>query len=226
MADDKKEWTAPLAASGKVELKGRMDGTCIHCGVPMGNFLGAMTPDGPLHNDCIPAFKRLQVERCAHCDCVLRESRTIIGGKKLHPECVNDFKAKKPFVPPRKEGMLNKFAIGRSFLGSKNWKERYFVVSKESGLAYFDDKAAFDAGKPPKNAIAMTPEVRMVTKPTRLVHEAAANPSTDIVIFFKEGGKEHKLLISCKNWPEHNEWCRVLESYIKVVDDPKDLKDS
>jgi hypothetical protein len=207
-------------------VKGRLEGVCIHCGVNMGNFLGTMTPDGPIHNECIPAFKRLQIERCVHCDCVLREARTVIGGKKMHPECVADFKAKKPFEPPRKEGALMKFAVGRSFFSGKNWKERYFVLSKQTGLAYFENKQAYSSGKPPKNAVMLTPQVRMITKPTRLIHKDATNPSTEIIIVFFEGGEERRLLIACKNWQEHDEWVRTLETYVKNVDDPRDIRDT
>lgn len=223
---------APAAAEasspkqGEAAPRGRLEGKCIHCGVNMGNFLGTMTPDGPIHNECIPAFKRLQVERCVHCDCVLREARTIIGGKKLHPGCVPDFKAKKPFEPPRKEGILSKFAVGRSFFSGKNWKERYFVLSKQTGLAYYENAQAYQSGKPPKNAVMLTPQVRMITRPTRLIHKDAMNPSTEIIIVFNEGGQERRLLMACKNWEEHDEWVRVLEMYIKNVDDPRDIRDA
>jgi hypothetical protein len=216
---------APEGGAKKVVVQ-RLDGLCVYCGVSMGSFLGTMTPDGPLHNDCVPAYKRLQVERCVHCDCVLRDSRSILNGKKLHPECVPDFKAKKPYVPPRKEGLLTKFAVGRSFFSGKNWKERYFVLSKQTGFAYYEDKKAFDAGKAPKNVVMITPQVRMITRPTRMIHKDAMNPSKEVILVFFEGGVERRLLVQCKSWQEHDEWVRVLEAYIKIIDDPKDLKDS
>ena len=102
-------------------VQGRMEGNCIHCGVAMGAFLGTMTENGPIHNECIPAYKRNHVERCAHCDRALGTKRTILNGKKLRPECVADFKAGKPYVPPTMEGPLTKFAIGRSFFSGKNF---------------------------------------------------------------------------------------------------------
>lgn len=206
--------------------KGRLEGVCIHCGVNMGNFLGSMTAEGPIHNECIPVYKRTQIERCAHCDCVLREARSVINGKKIHPECVTDFKAKKPYEPPRKEGVLMKFAVGRSFFSGKNWKERYFVLSKQTGLAYYENKQAFQTGKPPKNAVMLTGQVRMITKPTRYIHKDASNPSKELIIVFFEGGQERRLLVAAKNFQEHDEWVRTLESYIKNVDDPRDIREA
>lgn len=191
----------------------------------MGHFLGTMTPEGPIHNECIPAYKRGLVERCAHCDCVLRETRTILNGKKLHPECVADFKAKKPFLPPSKQGILQKFAIGRSFFGSKNWKERFFVLSKQSGLAYYESQQAFNEGKAPKGTVPLSGQSRLITHPNRLIHKEALNPSTEFIIIFFEQNEERRLLVAAKTWQEHDEWTRTLESYIKIVDDPKDLQD-
>ncbi len=210
---------------GKVKVLGRLEGNCIHCGVAMGAFLGSVTPEGPLHNECVPAYRRSRIERCAHCDCILRQSRTIIGGKKVHPECVADFKAKKPFVPPMKKGSMTKFAVGRSFFCGKNWKERYFVLSKDTGLAYFENLKEFDAGKPPKGSVTFSAESRLITRPDRRIHTESVNSSLEFIVVFYEGGVERRLLCATKTWQEHDEWCRTLECYIKIIDDPKDLKD-
>lgn len=210
---------------GDVKVQGKLDGNCIHCGVPMGSFLGSMTPEGPLHNECVPAYRRGRVERCAHCDCVLRQGRSLLNGKKLHPECVADFKAKKTYVPPTRKGLLMKFSVGRSFFCGKNWKSRYFVLSKGVGFAYFESQQEFDGGKPPKGAITFTPQTRLVTHPNKRIHREAENPSLDFMILFHEGAEERRLLCAAKTWQEHDEWVKDLECYIKIVDDPKDLKD-
>lgn len=208
---------------GNVKLAGRLEGNCIHCGVPMGAFLGSMTVEGPIHNDCVVAYRRARIERCVHCDCVLRQGRTIIGGKKMHPECVADFKAKKPFVPPSKKGVMNKFAVGRSSLfGGKNWKERFFVLSPETGLAYYENQKQFDEGKSPKSFVNFTPKTRLITRPNRRIHKEAMDPSKEFIVVFAEGAEERQLLCATKSWQEHDEWCRLLECYIKIVDDPKD----
>jgi hypothetical protein len=215
------ETTALVGSESKVQ--GKLEGNCIHCKVAMGSFLGIMSPDGPIHNECIPAYKRAHVERCAHCDNVLKASRTIINNVKLHPECLNDYKAKKPYVPPTKEGILSKFAIGRSFFGKKNWKERYFYISKETGLCYYESQDSKVQGKAPKGTIPMSNETRLVTRPTRMIHKEAMNPSTELLLIFHEGGKEHRLLMAAKTYQEHDDWVRVFECYLKKIDDPKDI---
>ena len=207
------------------KVQGRLEGNCIHCKVAMGAFLGTMTPEGPIHNECIPAYKRLHVERCAHCDCVLKTSRTIINGSKVHPECLADFKAKKPYEPPTKEGILSKFAVGRSFFGKKNWKERYFTLSKATGLCYYESANDSKSGKTPKGIVPMSAETRLVTRPTRQIHKEAMNPSTELLLIFSEQGSERRLLMAAKTWQEHDEWVKVLSCYLKRIDDPQDIVD-
>ena len=215
---------APKAPPPKKAAK--LTGNCVHCGVAMGNFLGTMTEDGPVHNDCVPAYRRLHVERCMHCDCVLPPGkRTILNGNKLHPECVADFKAKKQWVPPSKTGVLQKFAVGRSFFGSKNWKTRYFVLSKETGLTYYESLEKFQQNGGPRGKVSLDAKTRLITKPTRQIHKEALNPSKEFIIVFVEGSTELKLLAAASSWQEHDEWTKVLQCYIKIVDDPKDLAD-
>lgn len=209
---------------------GKLEGVCAHCGVEMRNILGIMTVDGPVHNDCIPAYKRLRQERCGHCDNVLPPGkRSIVAGIKLHPECVADFKAKKPYVQPSKEGVMRKFAVGKSFFGSKNWQTRYFSVTKDNDLRYWETKEDMDAGKSPKGTVQIDPKrTRLITHPTRLIHKEATNPSNHFIIVFFESAsskKELMLLCECKGWQEHDDWTRVLETYIKIVDDPRDIKE-
>eukprot|EP00744_Colponema_vietnamica_P002234 GILI01003555.1.p1 GENE.GILI01003555.1~~GILI01003555.1.p1 ORF type:complete len:265 (-),score=35.89 GILI01003555.1:472-1266(-) len=208
---------------------GKLEGTCAHCGLDMRNILGILTADGPVHNDCIPGYKRLHVERCVHCDCVLPPGkRSIVGGAKLHPECVADYKAKKPWVPPTRSGEMRKFSVGRSFFGGKNWQQRYFSLSKKDGLAYWEKKEFADAGQGPKGCAILDSRARLITHPTRQIHKEASNPSKHfIVIFFESASskKEMMLLCECTTWEEHDEWTKVLQSYIKNVDDPKDVKE-
>lgn len=235
MADLGTNWTSGDSAGEggtfnqtQPDVKGRLDGNCIQCGVSVNNFLSTMTPDGPLHNECIPKYQRSKVERCAHCDNVLKLKRTILNGTKLHPECVADYKAKNPYVRPSKQGMLNKFAVGRSMLGSKNWKERFFIISPDvnNSLAYYENEAAFREGKPPKNVVSIDPKTtRLITHPNKQIHPQALNPSTEMIVVFFEEGKERRLLMEAKGYEEHDDWVRVLECYIKIIDDPKDIAD-
>ena len=206
---------------------GKMEGICIYCKMPMGKLLGTQTPEGSIHNDCVPGYKRRNIERCAHCDCELPAGkRSVINGKKLHPECVADFKAKKVWVPPTKTGILQKFAVGKSFLfGSKNWKQRFFVLSQKTGFAYFETNQEYEKGAAPKGKVTFTPQTRLVTHPSRSLHREAMNPSKEFIVIFFEGGKERKLLVAASSWQEHDEWTKVLQAYIKIVDDPADVQD-
>jgi hypothetical protein len=206
-------------------VQGRLAGNCLHCGVAMGSFLGTMTDDGPLHNECVPMYKSKRVERCVHCDCVLKNQRMVVSGNKLHPECVADFKAKKPFVPPMKQSMLKKFAVGRSTFGKKNWKDRYFVLSRETDLSYFESSEAFRSGAAPKGKVVIDASTKLITKPTRMHHIEALNPSKELLLIFTENEKPFKLLIACNSWAEHEDWARALEFYVKIVDDPRDYLD-
>ena len=208
------------------KVQGRLEGNCIHCKVAMGAFLGQMSPDGPIHNECIPAFKRGQVERCAHCDNVLETKRTIVNGKKLHPECLADHKAGKGYTPPAKEGPLSKFAVGRSFFGSKNWKDRWFTLNKQTGLCYYESQDAHRQGKAPKGTIPMSLDTRLVSRPTRQLHKEAMNQSKELIVVFQEGGKERMLLMAAKTYQEHDEWVAALKCYLKKIDDPRDCRDN
>jgi len=204
-------------------VQGRMEGNCIHCGVAMGAFLGTMTENGPIHNECIPAYKRNHVERCAHCDRALGTKRTILNGKKLRPECVADFKAGKPYVPPTMEGPLTKFAIGRSFFSGKNWKDRYFVLNKQNGLCYYENEDAYRAGKAPKGSVPMALDTRLVTRPTRQLHKECINQSKEMMVIFQEQGNERMLLMSAPTWQKHDEWVEVFKCYLKKIDESKDV---
>lgn len=209
------------------KVEGNLEGNCIHCKVAMGSYLGILSPEGPIHNECVAAYRRAHIERCAHCDNVLGTQRTLLTGIKLHPGCLDDFKAKKQYVPPTKEGTLKKFSIGKSsFFSKSNWNERYFVITKEKGLQYFEDQKHFQDGKAEKGSILISPETtRMVTRPTKMIFKEASNPSTQILIVFLDEGTERRLLLQAKDYKEHDAWVEVLQCYIKFVDDPRDLVD-
>lgn len=215
---------------------------CVYCGIPMGNFLAVPCAAGMLHNECVYPYERSQRERCAFCNALLRDKRVLHGGKKIHPECLAGAKQGHTFVPATLEGVAKKFAIGRSFFGGKNWKERYFVLAAgggaEEGLKYYESEADAKSNKAPKGMVKIKrplPSVpmegvpgqqpRLVTKPTRRQHPEAENPSKELLIIFYEDGKERKLLMSCRSWDEQQTWVKALEHFIHNVDDPKDYKD-
>lgn len=252
----KKELATPAAADDIPEecRPKPLAGDCIQCGGAMRNILGVMSPEGPLHNDCVVKYRLTHVERCVHCDRPLKESRVVLGGRKLHPDCLQDFKAKKPFVPRTKVGVLKKFAVGKSkgLFQSKNWKERFFVLSPEAHddvlsspptsprggqgpapiaapttttgtLAYFESEDAMKQGKQPSGSIPLNREKsRLITKPMKHHHAEASNVSKDIVIVFWEDGQEFRLLVQCASWQEQAEWIDALTDYIRTVDSPDD----
>lgn len=206
---------------------GRKDGVCVQCGVKMGAFLGTMTEEGPIHNECVANYRRAKIERCAHCDQPLEDKRVLYSQKKFHPQCVDDHKAGRVWEPPAMTGMLSKFACGRSkFFGSKNWKDRFFVInSKTGGMVYYESEEAYRSGKQPKNMAAISRTTRLVTKPNKFIHKSADNPSTELILYFQEGGKELSLLVRCKDWKEKDQWQKCLANYIKDIDNPQDLKE-
>ena len=83
---------------------GRKDGVCVQCGVKMGAFLGTMTEEGPVHNECVANYRRSKIERCAHCDQPLEDKRVLLQGKKFHPQCIDDHKAGRVWEPPAMTG--------------------------------------------------------------------------------------------------------------------------
>ncbi len=213
---------------------GRQDGVCAQCGVKMGAFLGTKTEDGrPIHNECVPNYRRATVERCAHCDQPLLVERIKIKDKKtgeekkLHPACVDDYKAERPYEPPEETGYMTKMACGRSrFFGLKNWKKRFFVINKRTGgLLYYEDEQAYRSGKPPKNMAAISKASRMITKPTRFIHQGASSENLELIIVFQEGGKELRLLVRADDYETKMKWQRTLSAYIKDIDNPVDLKE-
>eukprot|EP00759_Apiculatamorpha_spiralis_P045782 PhF_6_TR42629/c1_g2_i1/m.64102 len=203
-----------------------LDGVCVHCFKTMRRTLGQMSDQGPVHNDCVEDYNRTKIERCAHCDCKLREQRTLLNGKKLHPECVVDFKAGVKFVPQLVFGQLKKFSIGRSLLGSKNWQTRYFAPEVDKGLYYYKTKEDAEAGRKDKYIPIYQAGCRLVTHPTKGLHPEATNPSKEFVIIWNEGGGEKELmaLLQASTWQEHDSWCKFLECVIKIVDAPADTK--
>ena len=210
---------------------GKKDGVCVMCGIKVGAFLATTCDEGVIHNECVAAYRRKIIERCAHCDQPLAKNRTIIkkDGKdvKLHPECLDDYRAGRKWEPPAMTGMVRKMAVGRSkWCGSKNWKDRFFVINQATkALVYYASEEAYRTGQNMKNMAAITDATRLVTKPTKFIHPQATNPSTQLIVVFKEGGQDLRLLFECKDWKEKDEWQRVLSCYIKDIDNPLDLEE-
>ena len=206
---------------------GRKDGVCVQCGVKMGAFLGTMTEEGPVHNECVANYRRAKIKRCAHCDQPLEDKRVLFKEKKFHPQCIDDHKAGRTWEPPAMTGVMQKFAVGRSkFFGAKNWKERFFVInSKTGGLVYYENEEAYRSGKPPKNMAGFSKNTRMVTKPSKFTHKNASNPSKELIIIFQEGGKEMQLLLKWDEWTTKDQWQKCLANYIKDIDNPQDTKE-
>jgi hypothetical protein len=220
----------PAAAAGasplhspRGQVGGRLEGNCVQCGEEMGKMLGSMSCDGPLHNECIVKYRLTHVERCAHCDRRLEGQRMAIGGIKVHPDCVANFKAKIPFVKRTKSGLLKKFSIGRSgglFGGSKNWKERFFLLDAAANtLSFYESEAVMKQGKPTSGAILLDKKsCRLITRPMKKHHSEASNVSREFVLIFKEKGTEQRLLCQSATWEDHDAWCDVLHDYICTVD--------
>lgn len=208
---------------------------CIHCGQVIGNLLSTTCDAGILHNECVAAYRLKTTERCAHCQNILRISRSLVGALKVHPECVSDFKSGRPYVQPRIAGMLKKFSVGRSFIGRKNWQDRFVVVSKAlDGIAYFQTEAdalAYEQGsreKPPKGVAPLAAATsRLITMPTHKQHPKATSASKELIVIFHEGEKrqERKLLLQFTSWDQRCAWLAVLETYVHIVDDLHDYED-
>lgn len=146
---------------------------------------------------------------------------------KVHPECVEDLKARRPYVPPRREGLLKKFSVGRSkslFASKKNWKERYFVLSPEfGGFAYFESQAAWEGKKEPEGLVKLDrSKCRLITRPEKKHHSEVTNMSKEFVIVFYEGEQELRLLCSAASWEEQQAWCDAITGHLTMVDDVRD----
>jgi hypothetical protein len=210
---------------------------CVHCAKEIGKLLSTTCDAGLLHNECVAAYRLKTTERCAHCQNILRTNRRLIGSSKVHPECVNDFKDGKAYVPPRITGMLKKFSVGRSLIGRKNWQDRFVVVSKAlGGIAYFETEAdalAYEQGnrvKPPKGVAPLnTATSRLITIPTFKQHPKASSASKELIVIFHEGEaknlRERKLLLQFSDWDQRCAWLAVLVTYIHTVDDLNDYED-
>lgn len=150
--DDETQPTAAAAAGAKAS-----DAACCQCGRPMGESKGATTKDGPLHPQCIAEYKFLHQPRCRYCNIRFRDSeagtfeKDEATGHLYHPACRAQAEAGKPYVQPRLEGEVRKFAIARSKLSRHNWKTRYFVLSPTNGgIRYYADRTAAAAGQDTK----------------------------------------------------------------------------
>lgn len=119
------------------------------------------------------------------------------------------------------EGMLDKFAVGKSSFGSKNWKRRFFVLPLEGALTYHEERGSKALGTV---AISST-ETRLITRPSSKTHGEVAEQGSNklIVIVFKEGDTTRKLLLRCENEAVHQEWCEQLKLRVAAVDSPDDL---
>lgn len=205
---------------------------CVHCNVLIGNLLSTTCDAGLLHNECVAAYRKATVERCAFCNNILRTSRKLIGTCKLHPECVDGFKSGKAYIAPRKAGFVKKFSVGRSTFGRKNWQERFMILSQTiGGLAYFESEAdaiAYENGskeKPPKGTVALsTASSRIISMPTFKQHPKATSASKELIVIFQEGGKERKLLLQFQSWDERCAWLSILETYVHNIDDLNDYE--
>jgi hypothetical protein len=210
---------------------------CVHCAKEIGKLLSTTCDAGLLHNECVAAYRLKTTERCAHCQNILRTNRRLIGSSKVHPECVNDFKDGKAYVPPRMAGILKKFSVGRSLIGRKNWQDRFVIVSKAlGGIAYFETEAdalAYEQGnrvKPPKGIAPLnTATSRLITIPTFKQHPKASSASKELIVIFHEGEanklRERKLLLQFSDWDQRCAWLAVLVTYIHIVDDLNDYED-
>jgi hypothetical protein len=130
---------------------------------------------------------------------------------------VPDVSVARPNIPTTKEGFLEKFSVGRSFLSGKNWKKRFFIADA-SGLAYYESKGAKELGR----ILMSDASTRLVTYPSARSHDKVQFFDRDIVVIFKDNGKEQRLLLRCATPADHDEWCAVLGRMAPKVNDPSD----
>ena len=210
---------------------------CAFCNEKIDQGWGEMTIVGTMHRKCVLPWKRDQAmnkDRCTHCDAFLEEKRMLKGKAKLHPDCVDEWKAKKPWIKPTKMGIVDKFAMGRSTFGKKNWKTRHVVISPDiegtGGIAYWEDLKAYETKKPPKNSLKIGELVRMVSRPNTLCHAACTSANNEICLIFPtpevtkvdSNAKDHRLLLRFSGLQEKEAYLEVLKKYVRIIDYPDD----
>ena len=119
--------------------------------------------------------------------------------------------------PEAKNGFMEKFAVGKSAMGSKNWKRRYFSISAsfDAALTYAESETSKVLGTVPVN----DPATRLVTEPSLATHaEAKPDTHTDIVIIFFEDKAERRLLLRCDDPTSRASWIDELCKRVATVD--------
>lgn len=103
------------------------------------------------------------------------------------------------------DGFLWKFSTGRSFFGSKNWKERWFVGESQA-LQYFEKPGGKLSGALPYNTITfLHPTV------TTDIHPNATDPTFFYFgVRFINSGKQLLLLLRARTELERTQWVDFL----------------
>ncbi len=104
---------------------------------------------------------------------------------------------------------MEKFAIGRSAVGAKNWQQRYFTLTVADGLRYFKEKGE----KSPLGTVPMK-GTRLISSPTTDVHPEVQSAEKDFCLIWKEGNEELKLLLRTADKKAHDEWILVVSNVI------------
>lgn len=126
-----------------------------------------------------------------------------------------------PPQPADRSGWMEKFAVGKSAMGAKNWKKRWFRLPVGGELTYHEDQDAKKALGAIPVAAATT---RLVTAPTTATHQEAQQGGNDIVVVFTEGEKKDlKLLLRCPDRAAKDAWVAELRLRITTVDRPEDM---
>lgn len=117
-----------------------------------------------------------------------------------------------PAPPFPHKGWIQKFSVGKSTLGSKNWQRRFFVFNDE-GLHYYEketDAAEGGVKKAKGNVKIFLPTTTMTSHVTKELHEESADATKELLIHFEDSGAKLKLLLKFDSVSDKNTWAKVL----------------
>eukprot|EP01012_Entosiphon_sulcatum_P024444 TRINITY_DN2960_c0_g1_i1.p1 TRINITY_DN2960_c0_g1~~TRINITY_DN2960_c0_g1_i1.p1 ORF type:complete len:819 (+),score=130.11 TRINITY_DN2960_c0_g1_i1:57-2513(+) len=110
---------------------------------------------------------------------------------------------------PSCSGYLWKFSAGRSKLGAKNWKRRWFSLLADE-LAYFESQFPSDKKK---GAVSFATMRAVWPRLTAADHPEAREPGSYYFgVTFEQEGRVLWLLLRAENEDERAEWVRCLQS--------------
>ncbi|RNF27158.1 phosphatidylinositol-4-phosphate 5-kinase [Trypanosoma conorhini] len=126
-------------------------------------------------------------------------------------------------VPNGCKGWLEKFSIGRSYIGRRNWRRRFFVLAPFNtvvSLSYFRDELC---RKPVSFLLLNTDDTRVVTRPSLRTHKEATRPGREVCIIYTEKENEYKLLLRADSEYDREYWAYTLCKLFDIIDYPSDF---